>query len=464
MRPAQRMIMLEFNELCAERISAFMARGLLPGFSALYQRSAVYTTDAGEEPPNLEPWIQWPSIHSGMTFSQHHIFNLGDGCTLREKCMAELLSDAGIPVGVFGSMNMNYRTLRGYLLPDPWHKLGTASPPALQPYFEIISKQVQESSKSDALTLSDMARLGWFMVRNGLTARTARAAAHQLLAERRDGGISWRRASLMDDLQYDVFRRLNRRHQVRFATFFCNSTAHYQHYYWRSMQPESFEHAPPPGEHASLATAIQYGYESMDRLIQRTLHDYADAVIVLCTALSQRPWDTTKRTYRPREFDSLLSFAGIRPEAVKVKPVMAEQFYLEFASAEAARQGEAALRCLFLEDRPLMYVGREGEQTLFCGCDITQEQLPDWQVTRRPHAASRPFRELFCMIHTVRSGRHDRLGSFWIGNGHHEVVAEPVPITDIAPTILEHFGLEKPAYMHGTSVWPRIVRKTSAAA
>jgi hypothetical protein len=458
------MIVLEFNELCSELISGFMARGLLPGFSALHQRSTVYTTDAGEEPPNLDPWIQWPSVHSGMTFSQHRIVNLGDGCTLREKCIAELLSDAGVPVGVFGSMNMNYRNLRGYFLPDPWHKLGTAYPEALQPYYEIISKQVQESSKSDALTLTDMTRLGWFMVRNGLTAGTARAAARQLLGERRDGGISWRRASVMDDLQYDVFRRLNRRHQVRFATFFCNSTAHYQHYYWRSMQPESFQHAPPAGEHASLATAIQYGYQSMDRLIQRALHDYADAVIVLCTALSQHPWDTTKRTYRPREFKSLLSFAGIRTESVEVKPVMAEQFYLEFASAEAARQAEEALRSLFLEDRRLMYVGREGDQTLFCGCDITQEQLLDWQVTRRPHGASRPFNELFCMIHSVRSGRHDRLGSFWLGNGHHEVVAEPIPITDIAPTILEHFGLEKPAYMQGTSVWPRIERKTSAAA
>jgi bisphosphoglycerate-independent phosphoglycerate mutase (AlkP superfamily) len=64
----------------------------------------------------------------------------------------------------------------------------------------------------------------------------------------------------------------------------------------------------------------------------------------------------------------------------------------------------------------------------------------------------------------VRSGRHDPLGSFWLGNGHHEVVAEPIAITDIAPTILEHFGLEKPAYMHGVSVWPRIVRKMSATA
>ncbi|HWZ89139.1 MAG TPA: hypothetical protein VNW92_09825, partial [Polyangiaceae bacterium] len=141
-----------------------------------------------------------------------------------------------------------------------------------------------------------------------------------------------------------------------------------------------------------------------------------------------------------------------------------EQFYLDFVSAEASRQAEEALRTLFLEDRQLMYVGREGDKTLFCGCDITDAHLFDRQVTRRPHGASKAFNELFYIIHTVRSARHDPRGSFWFGNGHHEVVTEPIPITDIAPTILEHFGLKKPAYMHGVSVWPRVERDTSAAA
>ena len=89
-----------------------------------------------------------------------------------------------------------------------------------------------------------MAALGWFMLRNGLTIQTGRAIARQLVSERHDPGLKWRRASLLDHIQYDLFRRLNRRHDVRFATFFCNSTAHYQHYYWRNMEPERFEIGP----------------------------------------------------------------------------------------------------------------------------------------------------------------------------------------------------------------------------
>jgi hypothetical protein len=90
------------------------SRALLT-FSGFTSPPTVYTTDAEEEEPNLEPWIQWPTVHSGMPFREHGIFHLGDGRKLDQKCIAEVLSDAGVPVGVCGSMNLNYGMLNGYV-------------------------------------------------------------------------------------------------------------------------------------------------------------------------------------------------------------------------------------------------------------------------------------------------------------------------------------------------------------
>jgi hypothetical protein len=459
-----RMIVLEFNELCSELIAEFMDRGLLPGFRALYERSTVFATDAGEAPPNLEPWIQWPTVHSGMTFREHGIFDLGDGHKLSEKSVAALLSDAGIAVGVFGSMNVNYAELNGYFIPDPWHKIGRARPAWLQPFYDVLSRQVQESSRENAFSPADMAGFGWFMLRHGLTAGTAGAIARQLASERLDPGVRWRRASVLDDVQYDLFRCLNARHQIRFATFFSNSTAHYQHYYWRNMRPEVFALAPLPGEHESLAGAIQYGYQSMDRLIRRAMADYPDATLVLCTALSQRAWtDTTKCTFRPRSFEALLSFAQVDPRSVAVKPVMAEQFHLVFDSAAHCAHAETALRDLHLGDRALLTVRREAGNTLFGGCDIIDARLAGGTVTRRRDGATAPFAELFYMIHTMRSGYHDPRGLLWLGGARHEVVADPVSIVDIAPTILSAFGVPQPAHMHGEPLLPRMTRTARVA-
>ncbi len=232
------------------------------------------------------------------------------------------------------------------------------------------------------------------------------------------------------------------------ATFFCNSTAHFQHYYWRNWQPERFTVPPPATDHASLRDAIPFGYQRMDRLLGRIMKDYPSALLILCTALSQQPWTTTtKCTFRPRSVPSLLQFARVSVPAA-VKPVMAEEFYLECDSIDAARTVEHRLGDLAIDDQPLMSVKREGTN-LFTGCRFTSTALLDRPVTRRSDGATQPFNDLFYMIHTMRSGRHHPDGILWIRNHRHQVVRNKVPLTCIAPTILASFGVPQPSYMRG---------------
>jgi hypothetical protein len=443
-----RLILIEFNELCPALLQEFMGRGWLPHFRRFHDSATVFTTDAGEAPPNLEPWIQWPTVHCGLPFAEHRVFHLGDGRRLEHKCLAELLSDAGVPVGVFGSMNLNYGRLNGYLMPDPWDKEGAPWPDWLGPFYRTVAGQVQEASREAGLSRAELLSLGWFLLRHGLTAGTAWAVARQLGSERRDAGLRWRRAMLLDRLQYDVFRSLNHRFGVRFATFFCNSTAHFQHYHWRNMEPGRFRAPPAADEHPSLQGAIPEGYRAMDRLLRRFLKDYPDAVLVLCTALSQQPWtDTTKCTFRPRRFESFLEFAQVSVAAA-VKPVMAEQFHVECPSTEAATVVATRFEELTVEGQPLMHVERAGS-SLFAGCRVNDPEALDRPVVRRSDGGRQRFGDLFYMIHSMRSGRHHPDGVLWVRNGRHRVVGEKVPLTDIAPTVLAHFGVARPERMRG---------------
>src|SRR5207237_9687614 len=135
-----------------------------------------------------------------------------------------------------GSMNMNYGRLGGYVMPDPWDKNGSAHPDWLHPFYQTVARQVQDSSRDRGLSRKEMAAFGWFLLRHGLTPGTATAVVRQLMAERRDPGLRWRRACLLDRLQYDVFRSLNLRLDVRLVPFFFNRTAHFQHYIWFRME------------------------------------------------------------------------------------------------------------------------------------------------------------------------------------------------------------------------------------
>jgi hypothetical protein len=444
---APMVVLIEFNELCPSLLRRFMGEGALPSFRRLYESSTVFTTDAQEAVGDLEPWVQWPTVHSGMSASEHGIVHLGDGRRLEQRCIAEILSDAGLPVGVCGSMNLNYRRLKGYVLPDPWDKAGVAHPPELQRFYATVSSLVQESSRDHVPSPEDLLSFGPYLLRHGLSARTVEAFARQLWDEARDKRVRWRRASLLDRLQYDLFRHLNRRHRVRFATFFSNSTAHYQHYYWRNMEPERFAVPPADSDHETLRDAIPFGYRAMDRLLGRILRDYVGARLVLCTALSQQPWlETSKCTYRPRRFDDFLEFARIPAQSVGVKPVMAEQFHLVAPTSEAADLVESRLRDLTVDGGRLMSTRREGN-SIFAGCRLEDWDAPSRVVTRSADGAQMAFDRLFYRIHSMRSGRHHPDGALWVQTGRHRVVEEKVPLTAVAPTLLAHFAVPAPAYM-----------------
>lgn len=449
-------ILLEFNELTPSLIERFSRQGLLPGFARFFEGSQVYTTDAEEQGPTLNPWIQWVTVHSGMSYGEHGVFHLGDGYKLDKKCVWDILSDHGLRVWVCGSMNVRYDTpLNGCILPDPWTTNAAPYPESFRPYFKFVQRNVQEYTNDRVpLTALDYARFLSFMGTHGLSASTVSAIVSQLIAERR-GKFRWRRAALLDRLQYDVFEWYYRRLKPHFSTFFLNSTAHLQHAYWRNMEPEPFVLKPSPDEQAEYESAILYGYQAMDRLLTR-LMDLAGnrTTLVLCTGLSQQPCliyeeRGGKRFYRPRKFDKLLQFAGITAPHV-CEPVMSEDFHVRFQSPAEATRGAELLSGLKIGDRPALRVKQEGTG-VFSGCAI-HDQVAD-QAELRSDALNRSVRffSLFYQPATVKSGMHHPDGVLWIRDpaGRHAVNAGKVSIRSIAPTILRMFDIEAPEYMRG---------------
>src|SRR5437764_13128625 len=121
MSSSPRVILLEFNEIADTLIQRFIRQGHLPNFKRFYDESEIFTTDAECEHPNLEPWIQWVTVHTGLPFSEHKVFRLDEGHLLPTKRLWDLVSEQGKRVVVGGSMNVNYRKpVNGCILPDPW--------------------------------------------------------------------------------------------------------------------------------------------------------------------------------------------------------------------------------------------------------------------------------------------------------------------------------------------------------
>lgn len=445
----RKLFLLEFNELTPGLIDRFITERKLPNFEKFRMKSTEFTTDAGEDPPYLEPWIAWPAIHSGVPYERHGAYHLGDGLKNPYPGIARLLSDAGLRVGVFGSMNTNYRGLNGYYLPDPWDGKRAPEPAALQPYFSFVSQSVRDHTSESGAGGGARAFVT-FLLKNGLKPATLLRLVRQLIDERRSPDVRWRRATMLDHVQYDVFRALNAKFDVDFATYFSNSVAHFQHYFWRNMDPKRFDHPPSANDSATLAAAIELGYRTADTLLGRFMHDYPDATLVFCTALSQQPWtETTKCAYRPADFAKLLHFAGVG-DAPRVIPVMAEEFELVSASESDAAALEEKLAALTFRSQRLLKAQRHGV-SVFTGCAFHNplEGANLDEIVNGPIGRAR-FRDLFYQISTMRSGRHHRDGILWVRDGSHRVVFERLPITEIAPMILKRFGVNVSASMRSS--------------
>ena len=351
-------------------------------------------------------------------------------------------------------MNVDYKSpINGWVLPDPWVRRVAPTPEELEPYYKFVSANVQEHTSGNVqLTRADQIAFLRFMATHGLRPQTVGAILKQLAGERRSD-VGWKRAVVLDRLQSDVFRRHYKRAKPDFSTLFLNSTAHYQHLYWRNMEPEHFKVKPAADEQEVYEEAILFGYQEMDRLIGELVELAGDeAALVLVTALSQQPslkYEEIggKNLYRPNNFQMLLDAVGIDNPA-EVTPVMAEEFNIDFETEEAAIAGQRKLEALRVDGEPAMAAKRTANG-LRCQCLVWTQIPEDTKLDIDGNGRSVPFFDLFYRLDLVKSGQHHPDGLFWVRTPGrtHEVHEGRVQLTSIAPTILQSFGAPVPEHM-----------------
>jgi hypothetical protein len=440
-------ILLEFNELTPSLIERFIGEGRLPNFKRFREESLNFTTH--DESEALEPWIQWVTVHSGLPYEEHGVFRLDEGHKLAAPRLWDIVSDKGLTSWVCGSMNVRYADdSHAVVLPDPWCTKVPPRPADLEPYFRFVQTQVQEHTNDAAsLSAADYARFATWMATHGLSGTTIRRIFKQLIDERSQD-VRWKRVSLLDWIQFDVFRHYYSRLRPAFSTFFLNSTAHYQHSYWDLLEPAHFRNVKPNPKREKFQHAIQYGYENMDALIGELFRLAGDdATLVLCTALSQQPSEKERKRYRPVDFDRFLAFVGVRVKAVV--PVMADQFHLSFDSPSEMDEAERLLRAVTLDGAPTVRCRRE-DGRLFCSCKVRTGALTEGSVVKAGDRTA-PFSQLFYEIPTGKIADHHPDGVFWIRQPSRvsKNFEERVPLTGVAPSILSLLGIAPPPGMRG---------------
>src|SRR5215213_11049153 len=100
-----KVLLVEVNEITWDLVTPLMEEGKLPNFARLKREGAWGTPVSVDAPPQLDPWITWTTVYTGRTQDEHNVFFLQQPPdTIGAKRLWELCDEAGLSVGVYGSL------------------------------------------------------------------------------------------------------------------------------------------------------------------------------------------------------------------------------------------------------------------------------------------------------------------------------------------------------------------------
>jgi len=339
-----RLILIELNEINFDAVRCYIDRGeSLPGLEEIINQGLI-TTQSEVEYENLEPWIQWPSVHMGMTYEQHNIFRLGDVVHSKQQQFFEKVEAAGFKVGAISPMNAsNKLATPAYFIPDPWTQTKSDDSFVSRSIASAISQAVNDNSQAK-LTISSIIKicLSFLILVNPL--RFLSLFFYALSAVRKP----WRKALFLDMFLYEIHKTLFRRKNTNFSTVFLNAGAHIQHHYFYNSS-----YAKNPDIH-NPSWYIKSEYDPFFEMIKvydlmvQDLLKSSDSEFIIATGLSQKPYDSLKFYYRFNNHKKFLNDIGVSFKSVV--PRMTRDFLVHFESEEEASEAEIIFNSILVDD------------------------------------------------------------------------------------------------------------------
>jgi len=367
----KKLILIELNEINFDIVENYCSRNenRFPNLQKLISTPRI-RTESEFRYNELEPWIQWVSVHTGKTFAEHRIFRLGDIIHSRVPQIFEQVEQAGLKVGVVCAMNAENRLQNSaYFIPDPWTKTPADSSWWSYSLGQAISQVVNDNSQS-RITIKSALQLFLGLIRFARIAHYPNYLSVAFSSRSRP----WLRALILDLFLHDVHWSLFEKKKPNFSTLFLNAGAHIQHHYFFNSEPlrKISRNKNPPWYVAESEDPVADMLKLYD-IIVGEYFSRTDTEILLATGLSQTPYDQIKFYYRLKNHAEFLHKLGI--VFLDVLPRMTRDFLVTFECEEHAKIAQEVLSDVRVEnaDSPLFGEIDNRGKSLFVTLTYPQE-------------------------------------------------------------------------------------------
>ena len=431
---AKPLILIALNEINFDVARAYVDLLDLRNFRRAFA-NGIRRTTAEDTYDQLEPWIQWVSVHSGLAASQHGVFRLGDIVGTEVPQLFEQLEAKGLVVGGISPMNAENRLRRpAYFVPDPWTNTPADRSFWSQPLASAVAQAVNDNAQR-RFTFATIATLLLGLLR---FARIRNYGKYFRLALQ-SRGAPWRKALFLDLFLHDLHFQLFSTKRPDFSTVFFNAGAHIQHHYFFNAKAGVKPAVKNPAWYVS-ADADPVG--EMLQLYDAILGEYFDTGVdlIVATGLTQKPYDRVKFYYRLKNHADFLRRLGLRFS--NVHPRMTRDFLVSFASPADADHAQRVLADLRAGPDSLPIFGdiENRGDTLFAtltypgeisaGLRVRGVNLPEFELA--PHVG----------FVAIKNGMHDSSGFvFYEGEVAKHALPERSHVKELYGVVMRHFGL-----------------------
>lgn len=393
------MLLIELNEFSVDFLKSASAGLSTPTLDRLlgWKCSRTDTEDKAER-HGLDPWVQWVSIHTGLTAEEHGIRHLAEADQLSHQQIWDALNQVGVSASIWGAMNgrNNRHPLLKTFVPDPWTYSETASPESLNRLLRLPRLYAQDYVKPDRWELSKSTlTTSMYVLTNhvGVVMQNVMRWIRPLVGAGLNNAVLF---ALFDNLSAKLFRKQCRQDGSDFKLIFLNSIAHLQHHDWNPDSPT---------------------VKQVIRLLEDTLSCILDTAspnepVLLANGFSQIC--TTERNeflYRPISPEGFVAAMGLNAE--RVEQMMTNDGHIFFPDADSCEKGLVALKGATIDGVSAFDVDRRGRRQIFYQFDIWDEIPADASIAVNGKALrfSRHFERL-----VQRTGSHVSSGHVFHSN------------------------------------------------
>ena len=430
----KKLILLELNEINFDIASVYIKRGEhLPGFKKLIEKG-ITNTQSEFEYKNLEPWIQWPSVHTGKTYDEHNVFRLGDFVNSDLDQFFEQVNKAGFCVGAISPMNATNRIENpAYFIPDPWTQTSCDNNFFSRIITDAIVQAVNDNSRAK-LSFKTIFSLVFSFVALVNPARYLPMVRYAFNAI----GKPWRKALFLDMFLHEIHKTLFKRKKANFSTLFLNAGAHIQHHYFFNSPYVGGPELKNPDWYIKKDDDP---FLEMLRVYDEMLIDLIkmpNTEIIVATGLSQKPYEQLKFYYRLKDHASFLKKIGV--EFIDVVPRMTRDFLISFDTEEQALKAEQQLSKVYVNNRIKLFEeidnrGRDVFVVLTYPSEITDKTIISYS------GKESKLINLVTFV-AIKNGEHQSKGFAYFSEGISEFAPpQGSHVSKIHNTVLQFFGI-----------------------